>query len=107
GGSRPATSAESRSSVTSTPTTVNPLSTANVFVSPTPTGGASSNPLQPGITAITPATATTAGTVTYGLPSLYQFPKKLLTSLQAQVTNGNAKILTDPTLIVQEGQTAN
>jgi type IV pilus assembly protein PilQ len=26
--------------------------------------------------------------------------------LQAQVTSGNAKILTDPTLIVQEGQTA-
>ncbi|MCL6750932.1 AMIN domain-containing protein [Nostoc sp. CCCryo 231-06] len=40
------------------------------------------------------------------LASPYQFPKRLLTSLQAQVTNGNAKILTDPTLIVQEGQTA-
>ncbi len=32
--------------------------------------------------------------------------KKLFASLQAQVQNGNAKILTDPTLIVQEGQTA-
>ncbi|MEH2257681.1 AMIN domain-containing protein [Nostoc sp.] len=32
--------------------------------------------------------------------------KSLLTSLQAQITNGNAKILTDPTLIVQEGQQA-
>jgi type IV pilus assembly protein PilQ len=40
------------------------------------------------------------------LPSLYQFPRRLLASLQAQVTNGNAKILTDPTLIVQEGQQA-
>ncbi|MBN3943905.1 type IV pilus secretin family protein [Nostoc sp. NMS9] len=40
------------------------------------------------------------------LASPYQFPKRLLASLQAQVTNGNAKILTDPTLIVQEGQTA-
>jgi type IV pilus assembly protein PilQ len=40
------------------------------------------------------------------LTSPYQFPKRLLASLQAQVTNGNAKILTDPTLIVQEGQTA-
>ncbi|MCE2717940.1 MAG: secretin and TonB N-terminal domain-containing protein [Dolichospermum sp.] len=46
------------------------------------------------------------GTVTSALPSLYQFPKRLLASLQAQVTKGNAKILTDPTLIVQEGQTA-
>lgn len=36
----------------------------------------------------------------------YTFTKSLLTSLQAQVTNGNAKILTDPTLIVQEGQQA-
>ncbi|MFN6475596.1 AMIN domain-containing protein [Nostoc sp. DedQUE07] len=34
------------------------------------------------------------------------FTKSLLASLQAQVTNGNAKILTDPTLIVQEGQQA-
>nr|WP_230967628.1 AMIN domain-containing protein [Nostoc commune] len=49
----------------------------------------------------------TLGTVTSALPSLYQFPRRLLASLQAQITNGNAKILTDPTLIVQEGQTAN
>ncbi|MEH2317368.1 AMIN domain-containing protein [Nostoc sp.] len=63
-------------------------------------------------TAGTPASRVTTfapgvlGTATSALPSLYQFPKKLLTSLQAQVTNGNAKILTDPTLIVQEGQQA-
>ncbi len=36
----------------------------------------------------------------------YQFPKRLLASLQAQVQSGNAKILTDPALLVQEGQTA-
>ncbi|QLE43508.1 AMIN domain-containing protein [Nostoc sp. C052] len=106
GGSRPATSSEVANSVTETPNITNPLSTGNIFVSPTATAGASSNPLQPGITAITPATATTPPTITYGLPSLYQFPKRLLSSLQAQVTNGNAKILTDPTLIVQEGQQA-
>ncbi|HEY9833304.1 MAG TPA: hypothetical protein V6D26_22310, partial [Stenomitos sp.] len=46
------------------------------------------------------------GQVTFGLPSLFQFPKRLLSALQAQVTSGNAKILTDPTLVVQEGQTA-
>ncbi|MEH2058845.1 MAG: AMIN domain-containing protein [Nostoc sp.] len=39
-------------------------------------------------------------------PPVYTFTKSLLTSLQAQVTTGNAKILTDPTLIVQEGQQA-
>ncbi|MBD2504494.1 AMIN domain-containing protein [Anabaena azotica] len=35
------------------------------------------------------------------------FPRRFIANLTAQVTNGNAKILTDPTLIVQEGQTAN
>ncbi|MDZ8225013.1 MULTISPECIES: AMIN domain-containing protein [unclassified Nostoc] len=139
GGSRPATRAEASTSVTSTPTTANPLSSANIFLDPqNPTtgvasAGVSSNPTQPGLssfTAGTPGTITSVPTqfdpvtgaptqfsnqvtgqtpaqYTYSLPSIYQFPKRLLTSLQAQITNGNAKILTDPTLIVQEGQTAN
>ncbi|MEH2013911.1 AMIN domain-containing protein [Nostoc sp.] len=143
GGSRPATRAEASTSVTSTPTTSNPLQSSNVFLNQTnpntgiPTAGINSNPTQPGLTAYTqgtlgtsttavvptaidPATGlptnyglqttTTPGTpsqYTYSLPSLFQFPKRLLASLQAQVQNGNAKILTDPTLIVQEGQTAN
>ncbi len=83
-----------------------------------PTNG---NPLQPGFSNITPATdniltrnadGTSSiaqgllGTATSSLPTLFQFPKRLLASLQAQVTNGNAKILTDPTLTVQEGQQA-
>ncbi|MCC5606892.1 AMIN domain-containing protein [Nostoc sp. CHAB 5834] len=72
-----------------TTTTVNPSTTA---------GGANT------ITSTT--TAGTLGTALAALPSLYQFPKRLLASLQAQVTNGNAKILTDPTLTVQEGQEA-
>jgi type IV pilus assembly protein PilQ len=82
-----------------------------------PTG----NPLTPGFSSITPATDNivtrnadgttsvsqgTLGTATASLPSLFQFPKRLLASLQAQVTSGNAKILTDPTLTVQEGQNA-
>ncbi|MBE9055905.1 type IV pilus secretin family protein [Sphaerospermopsis sp. LEGE 08334] len=41
-----------------------------------------------------------------GTANSFRFPKRLLASLQAQVQSGNAKILTDPTLIVQEGQTA-
>lgn len=87
-------------------------------ISPTGDG----NPLQPGFSNITPAkdnivtidatgklsvTPGTLGTATTSLPSLYQFPKRFLASLQAQVQNRNAKILTDPTLIVQEGQEAN
>jgi type IV pilus assembly protein PilQ len=79
------------------------------------------DPLRPGITGITlptdtiitfnadgtsTATAGQTGSITTALPSLFQFPKRLLSALQAQVTSGNAKILTDPTLVVQEGQTA-
>ncbi|MEC4818549.1 MAG: AMIN domain-containing protein [Scytonema sp. PMC 1069.18] len=88
------------------------------FYQPTsPTG----DPLQPGFSNITPATDNivtfdaegnpsvsqgSLGTATASLPTLFQFPKRLLASLQAQVINGNAKILTDPTLTVQEGQEA-
>ena len=36
-----------------------------------------------------------------------QFAREFLAQLQATVTNGNAKIITDPTLVVQEGQVAN
>ena len=50
--------------------------------------------------------AGTDGTATFSLPSLFQYPKKFLATLEAQVTSGNAKILTDPTLVVQEGQQA-
>ncbi len=138
GGSRPATSAEASSSVTSTPVIQNPI-TGETFLGDgffNPQGNRPSadaalgDPLKPGVTSFTPGTftnqivpieidpvtgtptrygfqpTTTSDTYGFGLPSLYQFPKKLLASLQAQVTNGNAKILTDPTLIVQEGQQA-
>lgn len=36
----------------------------------------------------------------------FQFASQFLLQLQAVVTNGQAKVLTDPTLVVQEGQTA-
>jgi type IV pilus assembly protein PilQ len=68
-------------------------------------------PATPG-TPGTPPTQTTnfqRGTraeITSALPSLFQFPKDFLAQLQAQITSGNAKILTDPTLLIQEGQTA-
>ncbi|NEO29111.1 MAG: AMIN domain-containing protein [Symploca sp. SIO3C6] len=47
------------------------------------------------------------GEVDFGLPSLFQYPSRFLATLEAQVISGNAKILTDPTLVVQEGETAN
>jgi type IV pilus assembly protein PilQ len=44
--------------------------------------------------------------LTFELPGAFRFPRQFLGQLQAQVTNGNAKILTDPTVVVQEGQSA-
>jgi type IV pilus assembly protein PilQ len=89
------------------------LSTPTVFsttVTPAtpPTRDANGVITSPGTPETTTTTVTqgTPGTVTAALPSLFQFPKRLLTALQAQITSGNAKILTDPTLVVQEGETA-
>jgi type IV pilus assembly protein PilQ len=65
-----------------------------------PPFGTEDNPLQGGVTDIQ------ENRVEVGLPQLFQYPTRFLASLQAQVTSGNAKILTDPTLTVQEGQTA-
>ncbi|AFY81940.1 type IV pilus secretin family protein [Oscillatoria acuminata] len=48
----------------------------------------------------------TPGTAEFSLPTLFQYPQKFLALLQAQVVSGNAKILTDPTMVVQEGETA-
>ena len=64
------------------------------------------NPYQPGVTAYTPGTGTTPATYTYGLPNAFQIPSKFLATLQAQIISGNGKILTDPTMVVQEGQSS-
>ena len=81
------------------------------------TAAVSGNPFITGIT--TPATGTietdtTTGirTITttppvFNLPSYFQYPKKFQAQVEAQIRAGNAKILTDPTLVVQEGQEAN
>lgn len=66
-----------------------------------PPFGTDVNPLQPGITEIEDD-----GSLEIGLPQLFRYPTRFLASLQAQVVTGNAKVLTDPTLVVQEGQAA-
>jgi type IV pilus assembly protein PilQ len=82
--------------------------------------GVSENPFTTGITDITKATFNAItrdpetgaltftqgedGTATSALPSFLQYPDKFLALLESKVTSGNAKILTDPTLMVQEGQ---
>jgi type IV pilus assembly protein PilQ len=57
-------------------------------------------PLTPG-TNLGPPTVTTGG-----LPAGVGFARNFLLQVQAAVTNGSAKVLTDPTLLVQEGQRA-
>lgn len=63
------------------------------------------NPFQPGLVDVT---VDDDGKIeyTYGLPGAYQYPNRFLLTLEAEVTSGNAKILTDPTLVVQEAQDA-
>ena len=43
---------------------------------------------------------------TASLPSIFALPQRLFATLTASVDSGNAKIITDPTLTVQEGETA-
>lgn len=77
-----------------------------------PNFGRFNNPFQPGVTDITPAEFDEDGNLVtptefeFELPQLFQFPSQFLARLDAQITSGNAKILTDPTLVVQEGQSA-
>jgi type IV pilus assembly protein PilQ len=62
-------------------------------------------PVAPGgLLTLGSVTAGTPAVYTYGLPTNYQIPTKFLSTLQAQIISGNGKILTDPTLVVQEGQ---
>jgi type IV pilus assembly protein PilQ len=98
-------------------------STDSTSLQPTAPLGRNDNPLRPGITGFNQGTPTviarnaqtgevtftqgSQSTVTSALPSLFQYPSRFLASLQSQVVSGNAKILTDPTLVVQEGQEAN
>lgn len=76
------------------------------IVSPRAPLSPTDNPYQPGVINITPGTATTPGVTTYGLPTSFQIPSKFLATLQAQIISGNGKILTDPTMVVQEGQSS-
>ncbi len=48
----------------------------------------------------------TLGEVEFNTFPLFQYPQRFLATLQSQIVSRNAKILTDPTLIVQEGEVA-
>ncbi len=63
-------------------------------------------PASTGLTA--DLTGSTIGTTTSlaGARSSFNFSNNFFLQLQASITNGSAKLLTDPTLVVQEGQKA-
>jgi type IV pilus assembly protein PilQ len=72
-----------------------------------PTTGATVPPgglITPGSVIPGSITPGTPAVYTYALPTNFQYPTKFLSTLQAQIISGNGKILTDPTLVVQEGQ---
>ncbi|MCL2923418.1 MAG: AMIN domain-containing protein [Trichodesmium sp. MAG_R04] len=48
----------------------------------------------------------TLGQATFSLFPQILYPKRFLSRLEASIVSGNAKILTDPTLVVQEGEIA-
>ncbi|TRU98930.1 MAG: pilus assembly protein [Microcystis wesenbergii Mw_QC_B_20070930_S4] len=71
-----------------------------------PSFGRTVNPFQPGLSDITIDPETGIIEYEYEPPTLFQYPQKFLMTLQASIQTGNAKILTDPSLVVQEGQQA-
>ncbi|TRT56029.1 MAG: pilus assembly protein [Microcystis aeruginosa Ma_QC_C_20070703_M131] len=71
-----------------------------------PSFGRITNPFQPGLSEFTPGQDGQPPVFTYEPPTLFQYPQKFLMTLQASIQTGNAKILTDPSLVVQEGQQA-
>ncbi len=79
-----------------------------------PTAPITNDPTRVGVTNYTPferslttGALSSIGSATFGLFPLLQYPRRFLSALQATITSNNAKILTDPTLVVQEGETAN
>ncbi len=75
-----------------------------------PTAPITNDPTRVGISDYTPFNPTTPnsiGNATFALFPFFQYPRRFLSALQATIETRNAKILTDPTLVVQEGETAN
>ncbi|CAD5971664.1 type IV pilus secretin family protein [Planktothrix agardhii] len=92
---------------------INPLTAPGGGVSLDPIAPVTERPGQVGVSAYTPFTRnlTTGaldglGSTTNSIFPFFQYPRKFLSTLTAQIISGNAKILTDPTLVVQEGETA-
>jgi type IV pilus assembly protein PilQ len=92
---------------------VNPLTAPGGGVSLDPIAPVTERPGQVGVSDYTPFTRnlatgalTALGSTTNSIFPFFQYPRKFLSTLTAQIISGNAKILTDPTLVVQEGEKA-
>ncbi|HBK24533.1 MAG TPA: general secretion pathway protein GspD [Planktothrix sp. UBA10369] len=92
---------------------INPLTAPGGGVSLDPIAPVTERPGQVGVSEYTPFTRDLAtgaltglGSTTNSIFPFFQYPRKFLSTLTAQIISGNAKILTDPTLVVQEGETA-
>ena len=135
GGLRPASASDLSNSLgaSSPPIINNPLATpGNLFYDPNgrlinvpltapggglfvqPTAGITNDPTRVGVSNyevfqrdLTTGALQSFGTATFGLFPLLQYPRRFLSALRATIETRNAKILTDPTLVVQEGETAN
>lgn len=131
GGINPPTAAAAQGGINARPVVPNPV-TGDVFYDPNgrlinvpltapggglfvqPTAPITNDPTRVGVTDYTPferdlttGELTSLGSATFGLFPLFQYPRRFLSALQATIQSRNAKILTDPTLVVQEGETAN
>jgi type IV pilus assembly protein PilQ len=133
GGINPPNTLTTRSSVTGRPIIGNPLNPSQnapfydvngnpINIPLTAPGGGlfvqpeapvTTDPSKVGISDYTPfersltdGKLTSLGDATFALYPLFQYPTRFLSQLQAQIQTNNAKILTDPTLVVQEGETA-
>ncbi|MEG3843713.1 AMIN domain-containing protein [Microcoleus sp. herbarium14] len=134
GGLRPATGADvNNANRLSPPIVNNPLASPNnLFYDPNgrlinvpltapggglfvqPTAGISNDPTRVGVSNyeifqrdLTTGALQSFGSATFSLFPLLQYPRRFLSALRATITSNNGKILTDPTLVVQEGETAN
>ncbi|ULB46072.1 secretin and TonB N-terminal domain-containing protein, partial [Limnospira fusiformis KN01] len=130
GGINPPTRGQATGGVTSRPIITNPLSTEDPFFDrdstirtplTAPGGGIGLRPIRPvterpggvGLSEyepferdLTDGSLTALGSTTASVFPFFQYPRRFLSTLQAQIVSGRAKILTDPTLVVKEGETA-
>ncbi|WP_439516829.1 AMIN domain-containing protein [Limnospira sp.] len=130
GGINPPTRGQATGGVTSRPIITNPLSTEDPFFDrerdtrtplTAPGGGIGLRPIPPvtdrpggvGLSDYQPfernlqdGSITALGSTTFSVFPFFQYPRRFLSTLQAQIVSGRAKILTDPTLVVKEGESA-